>query len=68
MITMDAELSEMVVAGASESKLRDVAHVKGMRSLRLDAAEKALAGITSVAEVIENTDGPAVTRRDGKPG
>jgi type IV pilus assembly protein PilB len=62
MMTMDAELSEMVVNGASEAKLRDVAHVKGMRSLRVDAAEKALAGITSVAEVIESTDGPAVSR------
>jgi general secretion pathway protein E len=57
MIAPDAELSEMIVNGASESKIREVAIRKGMRSLRQDGADKVLAGITSVTEVIENTEG-----------
>jgi len=55
----DEELAELIVAGASEGKIRDVARAKGMRSLRQDAADKLLAGVTSVTEVLENTDGSA---------
>ena len=57
MVAPDVELSDLIVASASESKIREVAITKGMRSLRQDGMEKVYAGITSVAEVIENTDG-----------
>jgi type IV pilus assembly protein PilB len=56
----DAELSELIVASASENKLREVARAKGMRSLREDATEKLLDGVTSFREVMENTDGPFI--------
>ncbi len=56
----DEELSDMIVNGASEGRIREAARAKGMRTLRQDGADKVLAGITSVAEVIENTDGPFV--------
>jgi general secretion pathway protein E len=56
----DEELSELVVGGAAEGKIREVARFKGMRTLRQDGADKVLAGITSVREVVENTDGPVV--------
>jgi type II secretory ATPase GspE/PulE/Tfp pilus assembly ATPase PilB-like protein len=60
IMTPDEELSDLIVNGAQEIRIRDVARAKGMRSLRQDGAEKVLAGITSVSEVIENTDGAFV--------
>ena len=57
MMALDEELSDLIVGGASEIRLRDVSRGKGMRSLRQDGAHKVLAGITSLREVIENTDG-----------
>lgn len=62
IMTPDEELGEMIVAGAAEAKIREIARFKGMRSLREDGADKVLAGITTVAEVIENTDGPLIKR------
>ena len=53
----DDELSDLIVSGASEARIRDVSRSKGMRSVRQDAADKVFSGVTSVAEVIENTDG-----------
>ena len=60
---MDEELSDLIVAGASEGRIREVARSKGMRALRQDAAEKVFDGVTSVAEAVENTDGPTVRKQ-----
>ena len=65
MVAPDVELSDLIVAAASESKIREVALAKGMRSLRQDAADKVFAGLTSMSEVLENTDGPSV-RKEGR--
>jgi type IV pilus assembly protein PilB len=63
MMAPDDELSDLIVSGASEARVRELARSKGMRTLRTDAAEKVLAGTTSVAEAMENTDGPAVENK-----
>jgi general secretion pathway protein E len=63
MMAPDDELSDLMVAGGSEARIRELACKKGMRTLRMDAAEKVLEGTTSIAEVFENTDGPAVENR-----
>jgi type II secretory ATPase GspE/PulE/Tfp pilus assembly ATPase PilB-like protein len=60
MLAPDEELTELIVTGASENRVREVSLTKGMRTLRADAAEKVLAGITSMAEMIENTVGAAL--------
>jgi type IV pilus assembly protein PilB len=62
MMAPDDELSDLMVSGASEGRIGELARSKGMRTLRMDAADKVIAGTTSVAEVIENTDGPAVDK------
>ena len=53
----DEELTDLIVTGASEARIRVAARAKGMRTLRQDAADKVFIGVTSVAEVLENTDG-----------
>ena len=63
MMALDEQISELVASGASEGKIRDVARAAGMRSLRQDAADKVLVGLTSVAEALENTDGPALRKQ-----
>jgi type IV pilus assembly protein PilB len=60
MMVPDDELSELIVSSAPENRIRDAAVARGMRTLRQDAGDKLLAGITTVAEVMENTDGPVV--------
>jgi type II secretory ATPase GspE/PulE/Tfp pilus assembly ATPase PilB-like protein len=62
IMVVDEELTGLISSNASEQKIREVAVFKGMRSLRQDAAEKVLAGITSVNEAIDHTDGPAIRK------
>jgi hypothetical protein len=50
-MSIDDELREMIVAGVSTVALRKKAQEKGMRLLREDGLEKAIAGITSIEEV-----------------
>jgi len=63
MMALDEQISDLIASGASEGRIRDAARATGMRSLRQDAADKVLAGSTSVAEALENTDGPALRKQ-----
>jgi type IV pilus assembly protein PilB len=54
-LRFDATLSEMVVAGKPERELRQHARVGGMRSLREDGLRLALAGQTTLEEVLRVT-------------
>jgi type IV pilus assembly protein PilB len=51
LMILDDEMREMVISSASTVALRKKAQEKGMRLLREDGLEKALAGITSIEEV-----------------
>jgi type IV pilus assembly protein PilB len=62
IMVCDDEIHNLIGSKATEHRIREVALLKGMRSLRHDATDKVLAGITSVAEAIENTDGPAIRK------
>jgi hypothetical protein len=57
-------IRELVVERASESALRDAALAAGMRSMRSDGLRKALAGRTTLEEVLRVTPpDPSVQRR-----
>ena len=58
ILMVDDAISDLIVGGAPANRIRDAARAKGMRTLRQDAADKVFAGVTSMSEVIENTDGP----------
>ncbi len=62
IMVCDDEIHHLIGSKATEHRIREVALLKGMRSLRHDATDKVLAGITSVAEAIENTDGPTIRK------
>jgi general secretion pathway protein E len=62
IMVLDEELTGLISSGASEQKIREVAIFKGMRTLRQDAAQKVLAGVTSVQEAIDHTDGPPIRK------
>jgi type II secretory ATPase GspE/PulE/Tfp pilus assembly ATPase PilB-like protein len=52
LFIMDAELADLVSAGAPVHRLRGTALAKGMQTLLDDALGKARAGVTSLAEVL----------------
>ncbi len=55
LLTMDDDIGALVNARSSSSRIRDEALKKGMRPLRLDGAQKAIEGITTVEEVLRVT-------------
>ena len=56
MMTVDREMQNVIRAGNVDSGyLRDIAESKGMNSIITDGISKALAGITSLAEVLNVT-------------
>jgi len=55
LLTMDDELREMILTGASSIALRRKARRNGMTTLREDAWLKAVAGITTLEEVNRRT-------------
>ncbi len=75
VLTVTRHLRELVVERAPEGALRDEAVASGMRSMRADGLAKALAGITTLEEVLRVTpaDSAAGQRRErhagnGEPG
>jgi type IV pilus assembly protein PilB len=54
------EIERLIHAGAGLSKLREHARRNGMRTLREDGLRKAVAGITTIEEVIAATTGEAL--------
>ncbi|MEZ5414797.1 MAG: ATPase, T2SS/T4P/T4SS family [Opitutaceae bacterium] len=57
LLIMDDALRQLIHAGASAAKLRQHARGLGMRSLREDGARKAIAGLTTIEEVVSITLG-----------
>jgi type IV pilus assembly protein PilB len=55
VLKVDEELRELITEKASAAQIRRAAHAKGFRDLRFDGLRKAVAGATSLEEVIRVT-------------
>jgi general secretion pathway protein E len=55
LLPVDSELCSMIIRRASTAELKEHAVAKGMRTLREDGLAKALAGITTIEEVLRVT-------------
>ncbi len=55
MLSVTPRLREMIIEGATETKIAKQAREDGMRTLREDALVKALNGLTTLAEVLRVT-------------
>jgi type IV pilus assembly protein PilB len=52
---MNKGLRSLLIKGASTEELRKTAIETGMRTLRQDAIEKALTGVSTIEEVVSTT-------------
>lgn len=57
LFALDDEMRHLIHSGASAAQLRQQARRAGMRSLREDGARKAIAGLTTIEEVVSITLG-----------
>jgi type IV pilus assembly protein PilB len=55
IMKVDEEMRELITEKASTSQLRRAAYAKGFRDLRFDGLRKAVAGLTTIEEVIRAT-------------
>ncbi|MDR1377436.1 MAG: GspE/PulE family protein [Synergistaceae bacterium] len=55
ILTMDADLRQMVLEGANNLQLRDAAIGKGMKTLRQSGIDSVFTGLTSIEEILANT-------------
>lgn len=55
MLVMDDDIRQLVMKNADAATIKAAAMEKGMRTLRQDGADKVLAGITAVEEVVRVT-------------
>jgi len=55
VLLMNKEIRALLLEGATMEKLKDTARKTGMRTLREDAVEKVLKGITTVEELVFST-------------
>lgn len=55
LLAMNKSLRNLLIKGASTEELRKTAIETGMRTLRQDAIEKALAGVSTLEEVVSTT-------------
>ncbi len=55
LLKIDSDIKSMLIERESTEKIKSVALEKGMKTLRQDAVEKALKGITTIDEVIRVT-------------
>jgi type IV pilus assembly protein PilB len=55
VLEMDSEIRKMILSGNSAAEMRKHAEATGMRTMRSDAREKVIEGLTTVEEVIRVT-------------
>ena len=60
LVDVTPEMQELVIASATAEKMREVATRQGGRTLREDGLLKAMAGLTTVEEVVRVTGGVGV--------
>jgi general secretion pathway protein E/type IV pilus assembly protein PilB len=59
LLVVTDELQELIHARAGSARLRTKARARGLRTLRADGARKAIAGLTTIEEVVSITVGDA---------
>jgi general secretion pathway protein E/type IV pilus assembly protein PilB len=59
LLTVTEELQEMIHARSASARLRAKARALGLRTMREDGARKAIAGLTTIEEVVSITVGDA---------
>ena len=59
LLVLDDEFSQLIHERPGASRLRQHARARGMRTLREDGARKAIAGLTTIEEVVSITTGDA---------
>ncbi len=59
LLVLDEEISQLIHERPGASRLRQHARARGMRTLREDGARKAIAGLTTIEEVVSITTGDA---------
>jgi len=64
VLAIDDTIRMLLVAKAPFEQILDAARKQGMRSLRDDGLEKALAGITTIEEVIRVTEARRLVEQD----
>ena len=52
---VNEEIEKLIYSGGSASQMRSIAKELGMRTMREDGVRKALAGLTSIEEVLSVT-------------
>ena len=57
IFVIDEQVQELVFEGASSFRLRQCAREQGMHSMREDGIRKAVSGLTTLEEVVNNTIG-----------
>lgn len=57
LVDVTPEMQELVIASATAEKMRALANAQGGRTLREDGLLKAMAGLTTVEEVVRVTGG-----------
>jgi general secretion pathway protein E len=55
MVEVSPEMQELIIKGASQKEMRELANSQGMRSLRIEGLMKAYRGITSIEEIMRVT-------------
>ncbi len=55
LLSVDDEVRQLIMKNSDAAMIKALAMEKGMRTLRQDGADKVLAGITSVDEVVRVT-------------
>jgi general secretion pathway protein E/type IV pilus assembly protein PilB len=65
ILVLNEEFSQLIHDRAGPGRLRECARAGGMRSLREDGARKAIAGLTTIEEVVSIT--PADSRQPNHP-
>ena len=59
LLVLDDEISQLIHERPGSARLREWARGRGMRTLREDGARKAIAGLTTIEEVVSMTAGDA---------
>jgi len=55
ILTFSSQIKELVLAKAGESKIKAAARAEGMKTMREDGLAKAIAGLTTLEEVLRVT-------------
>ena len=55
ILTFSSQIKELVLARAGEAKIKGAARAEGMKTMREDGLAKAVAGLTTLEEILRVT-------------